>query len=201
MKRRFGGSKNYPELWLPLPLEVCMKTYSSFNQNPLLSTSLHRLPSLTLLLVTATLLAFAPQLTRADSQVPFRASFSTEVEIEFVYPFLYISVTGQGNASHMGATSAVTDNQVVNVETGSATATYTLTGANGDTVVLEMIFQTTFLPNNAVTFEGSYTVTEGTGRFYGATGSGDLAGSAMVTGPNTGIGSFSVAGTISSPGS
>ena len=60
-----------------------------------------------------------------------------------------------------------------------------------------MIFQTTFLPNNAVTFEGTYTVTGGTGRFYGATGSGDLAGSAIATGPNTAIGSFSVAGTIS----
>ena len=133
--------------------------------------------------------------------MPFRAAFSTEVEIEFVYPFFYISVTGQGNASHLGATTAVTDNQIVNVNTTAcATATYTLTGANGDTVVLEMIFQTTFLPNNAVTFEGTYTVTGGTGRFYGATGSGDLAGSAFVTGPNTAIGSFSVAGTISSPG-
>jgi hypothetical protein len=138
----------------------------------------------------------------ASDQVPFRAAFSTEFTSVFVPPsFLYISVTGQGNASHLGATSAVTDNQIVNVETGSATATYTLTGANGDTVVLEMVFQTTFLPNNAVTFEGDYTVTGGTGRFYGATGSGNLAGSAIVTGPNTGVGSFSVAGTISSPGS
>jgi hypothetical protein len=142
-----------------------------------------------------------PTPASARDQVPFRAAFGTEVEIEFVYPFFYISVTGQGNASHLGATSAVTDNQIVNVETGSATATYTLTGANGDTVILEMVFQTTFLPNNAVTFEGDYTVTGGTGRFYGATGSGNLAGSAIVTGPNTGVGSFSVAGTISSPGS
>ena len=142
----------------------------------------------------------APTPASARDQVPFRAAFGTEVEIEFVYPFFYISVTGQGNASHLGATSAITDNQVVNLETGSATATYTLTGANGDTVVLEMSFQTTFVPGG-VTFEGTYTVTGGTGRFYGATGSGDLAGSAIVTGPNTGVGSFSVTGTISSPGS
>jgi predicted ATP-dependent serine protease len=100
----------------------------------------------------------------------------------------------------LGATTAVTDNQIVNVETGGASATYTLTGANGDTVVLEMIFQVTFLPNDAVTFEGTYTVTGGTGRFFRATGSGELAGSAIVIGPNSGIGSFSVAGTISSPG-
>jgi hypothetical protein len=143
----------------------------------------------------------APTPASARDQVPFTAAFGTEVQIEFVYPFFYISVTGQGNASHLGTTSAVTNNQIVNVETGHATATYTLTGANGDTVVLEMIFQTTFLPNNAVTFEGTYTVTGGTGRFYGATGSGDLAGSAIATGPNTGIGLFTLAGTISSPGS
>ena len=153
-----------------------------------------------LLACFAAVIVLAPTPASARDQVPFRAGFSTQVEIEFVYPFFYISVAGQGNASHMGVTTAVTDNQVVNVIDGSATATYTLTGVNGDTVVLEMIFQTTFLPNNAVTFEGSYTVTGGTGRFYGATGSGDLAGSAFVTGPNTAIGSFSVAGTISSPG-
>ena len=124
-----------------------------------------------LLACFAAVIVLAPTPASARDQVPFRAAFSTEVEIEFVYPFFYISVAGQGNASHMGATTAVTDNQVVNVIDGSATATYTLTGANGDTVVLEMIFQTTFLPNNAVTFEGTYTVTGGTGRFYGATGS------------------------------
>ena len=66
----------------------------------------------------------APTSVSARDQVPFKAAFTTEVEIEFIYPFFYISVTGQGNARHLGATSAVTDNQVVNVETGSATATY-----------------------------------------------------------------------------
>jgi len=137
----------------------------------------------------------------ASDQVPFRAAFSTEFTSVFVPPsFLYISVTGQGNASHMGATSAVTSDQVVDLSDGSATATYTLTGANGDTVVLTMIFQTTEIPGG-VTFAGDYTVAGGTGRFYGATGSGALAGSAFFTGPNNGVGSFSVAGTISSPGS
>jgi hypothetical protein len=137
----------------------------------------------------------------ASDQVPFRAAFSTEFTSVFVPPsFLSIAVTGQGNASHMGETSAVTDNQVVNLEDGSATATYTLTGANGDTVVLEMIFQVTEIPGG-VSFEGSYTVTGGTGRFDGATGDGLLVRSAIFTGPTNGVGSFSVAGTISSPGS
>ena len=175
-----------------------MKTYYWLTQNRFLSHL--RFATALLLAGFAAVFVSAPTPASARDQVPFRAAFGTEVQIEFVYPFFYISVTGQGNASHMGATTAVTDNQVVNVIDGTATATYTLTGANGDTVILDMIFQTTFLPNNAVTFEGTYTVTGGTGRFYGATGSGDLAGSAFITGPNTAIGSFSVAGTISSPG-
>jgi hypothetical protein len=175
-----------------------MKTHYWFNRNRLLSHLRFATPLL--LACFTAVFVLAPTPASARHEVPFRGVFSTEVEIEFVYPFFYISVTGHGNASHLGATTAVTDNQIVNVEIGSATATYTLTGANGDTVVLEMIFQVTFLPNNAVTFEGTYTVTGGTGRFFRATGSGELAGSAIVTGPNTGIGSFSVAGTISSPG-
>ena len=44
----------------------------------------------------------APTPASARDQVPFRAAFGTEVQIEFVYPFFYISVTGQGNTSHLG---------------------------------------------------------------------------------------------------
>jgi hypothetical protein len=145
----------------------------------------------------------APNPASAGSQVPFRGAFSTEFVSVFVppppFPSLHISVTGQGNASHLGATSAVTDNQVVNLDDGSATATYTFTAANGDTVVLEMVFQTTDIPGG-VSFAGDYTVAGGTGRFDGATGSGTLEGSAIFTGPNNGVGSASVTGTISSPG-
>ena len=85
-----------------------------------------------------------------------------------------------GNASHMGATHAFTDHQLVNVIDGSASATYTLTAANGDTLVLAMVFQATNIPGG-VTFAGDYTVTGGTGRFTGATGSGKLAGTALFT--------------------
>jgi len=175
-----------------------MKTYSWLNQNRLLSRSPHHLSSLTLLLVMVSLVALAHQSTRADIQVPFRGDFNTTFQSVLQFPFLYVTVEGQGNVTHMGLTSAFTDDQVVNLITGSATATYTLTAANRDTVVLEMRFQVTQVPGG-VTFAGDYTVTGGTGRFYGATGGGLLAGSAFFTGPNNGVGSFSVAGTISRP--
>jgi len=153
-----------------------------------------------LLACFATIFILAPAPAIAADQVPFNASFSTEFTSEFVPPFyLRVFVTGEGNASHMGRTSAVTTDQLINLDDGSGTATYTLTAANKDTVVVAISAQNTNIPGG-VMFAGDYIVTGGTGRFEGATGSGSIAGSALFTGPTNGVGSFSLAGTISSPG-
>jgi hypothetical protein len=150
----------------------------------------------------AVTLAFAPQHARADEQVPFRGAFTTEFETVVEFPIIYVLVIGHGTATHLGKATAVTTDQAVNIITGAGTATYTLTAANGDTVVLEMEFQMTPSPDpDRREFEGIYTVTGGTGRFAGATGGGMLNGSVTFTGPNNGVGSFTVVGTISSPGS
>lgn len=98
----------------------------------------------------------------------------------------------------MGGTNAVTTDQLINLQDGSGTATYTLTGANGDTVVVAITAQDTDVLGGVMA--GDYTVTGRTGRFDGATGSGSIAGSAFFTGPNTALGSFTLAGRISSPG-
>jgi hypothetical protein len=142
----------------------------------------------------------APIPAIAANQVPFNASFTTEFTTVFVPPFyLRVFVTGEGNASQMGRTSAVTTDQLINLEDGSGTATYSLTAANGDTVVVAISARNSSIPGG-IMFEGDYTVTGGTGRFVGATGSGFIAGTALNTGPNTGVGSFTLVGTISSPG-
>jgi hypothetical protein len=164
------------------------------------SPSRWQVSALALLATTVTLLAFTPLSTNAGDQVPFKGSFNTDVEMVLEFPYLHVFVTGQGNASHLGATTAVSTDQLVNVIDGSATATYTLTGANGDTVILAMVFQGTNIPGG-VTFEGTYLVGGGTGRFAGAAGSGTLEGSAVFFDESTGAGFFSVAGMISSPGS
>jgi hypothetical protein len=83
-----------------------MKTNYWFNRNRLLSHA--RFTTALLLAGFAAVFVSAPTPASARHEVPFRAAFGTEVQIEFVYPFFYISVTGQGNASHLGATSAVT---------------------------------------------------------------------------------------------
>jgi hypothetical protein len=164
-----------------------------------------RIMCLALSLMAMAALALRSQAAQVDKQVPFRAAFTTEFEsvmIPGMPPFAHITVIGEGKATHLGKATAVTTNQLVNLNNGESTATYTYTAANGDTVVLEMDFQSTVDPiSGAVTFEGTYEVTGGTGRFAGATGSGMLIGAAVFAGPNNGVGSFTVTGTISSPGS
>ena len=142
----------------------------------------------------------APIAVVAGDQVPFSAGFTTRFTAQFVPPFyLQVFVTGQGNASHMGRTTAVTIDQLVNLQDNTGTATYTLTAANNDTLVVALSVLQSNIPGG-VSFEGDYNVTGGTGRFVGATGNGVIAGSAFFTGPTTGVGSFTLAGTISSPG-
>jgi hypothetical protein len=61
---------------------------------------------------------------------------------------------------HASLSATDTDHQLVNLIDGSATATYTLTGVNGDILILSMAFQSTDVAGR-VTFAGGYTVTGG----------------------------------------
>ena len=166
--------------------------------NWLLAERLAALPAR--LLLAAVALAVLPQSASAADQVPFSASFVTEFRSVVEYPIAHISVTGHGYSPNMGPTRAVSTDQTVSLLTGAATATYTLTAANGDTVVVRLTFQSTTV-QRAVTFEGSYTVVGGTGRFAGATGGGSIRGSATFLTETSGVGSFTLTGTISAPGS
>ena len=146
----------------------------------------------------ATSLSVAP-----GKQVPFQASFDAEFENSLSFPIVHVTVRGSGQAEHMGSSAAFTDNEVVNLLNGAGPATFTLTGANGDTLVLEDTFQTT--PPDAgghFTFGGTFEVVGGTGRFAGATGGGAVNGSAQFSGPlgDSGVAEFTFDGTVSSPG-
>ena len=167
------------------------------------SPSRWHLPSLALLLATVILLAFAPSSARATGEMPFHANFITKFVSVLEFPLLHLTVTSRGQATYMGRTTAFTDDQVANVIDGSGSAIYTLTGANGDTLVLALLVQVggTINGEGGVIFSGSYTITGGSGRFTGATGSGVFGGSGLFLTETDGIGCFAVAGTISSPGS
>src|SRR6516162_9305652 len=81
------------------------------------------------LLLAGITLAFASPLVRANDQVPFRALFMEEGNAVVQFPLVHITVIADGFALHMGATTAVTTDQTLNLLTGLATATYTLTAA------------------------------------------------------------------------
>jgi hypothetical protein len=157
-------------------------------------------PSLALLLGAVTLLAFAPQPVRAGPSYPFHARFITEFESVVEFPYRRFTVNGQGRATYMGPATMVTTDQLVSMIDRSATATYTLTpdsaGARLDTLTLAMTFQETAVPGG-INFIGTYTIAGGSGRFAGVTGSGVVAGSELLEGLTSGIGSLSLSGAIS----
>ena len=164
------------------------------------SPSRRHFPSLVFLLAAVTLLAFAPRPVRAGPSYPFHARFITEFESVVEFPYVHYTVNGQGLATYLGPTTAAATDQMVNMIDRSATATYTLTsdsaGVSIDTLILTMDFQATDVPGG-ITFTGNYTIAGGTGRFAGVTGSGVVAGSALLVGPHSGIGSCSLSGGIS----
>jgi hypothetical protein len=72
-------------------------------------------PSLALLLVAVTLLAFAPQPVRAGPSYPFHARFITEFESVVQFPYRRVTVNGHGRATYMGPTTVVTTDQLVSM--------------------------------------------------------------------------------------
>ena len=173
-----------------------MKTTTNLN-----SSSRRYLPSLALLVAAVMLLAIAPPSARASGEKPFQADFITQFQGVVEYPFLHVTVKSRGQAAYMGRTTAFTDDQLISLIDGSGTATYTLAGKNGDTLVLSLVFPVGGTINVAggVVFAGTYSITGGTGRFNGTTGSGNFAGSALFLTETDGIGCFAVVGTISLP--
>ena len=174
-----------------------MKTTTNLN-----SSSRRHFPSFALLLAAMMLPAIAPSAARASGEKPFHANFITQFQGVVEYPILHVTVSSRGQASYLDRTTAFTDDQLISLIDGSGTATYTLTEKNGDTLVLSLVFPVGGTVNVAggVVFNGTYSITGGTGRFNGTTGSGNFAGSALFLTETDGIGCFAVAGTISLPG-
>ena len=157
------------------------------------------------LLAAATLAALAPPLAQAGGTQsrPFKATVSTQetlgVNFAACPTVIQGTTTGTGNASHMGKVSLLaTDCPILTPGPGQFSfynGQLTLTAANGDK--LTAAYQGQLLPTAQPTvfsLNGVYTVTGGTGRFTGATGSGVLQGSTDIV---TGAGQYDVSGRIS----
>ena len=118
--------------------------------------------------VLAALTLSAPSMA-AGKQVPFKGRSSgvvTTVGIDPVAGLVHTHAAGQGQATHLGHFTQTGDT-TVDLVTGNARGTWTLTAANGDMLFLEMTAYG-IDPTHGV---GTFTVVGGTGRFEGATGS------------------------------
>jgi hypothetical protein len=142
-----------------------------------------------------------PQGAAATSQVPFRATFA---ETSSVAPcgttLLCATINGTGQATLLGKT---TEPASVVFDTSSSpapgcfseTRTTTLIAANGDTLTLVGPGQVCFGATTG-SAQDSWTVTGGTGRFSGASGSGtDSAAIDTTTGNAVSV----FTGTLSAP--
>jgi len=169
------------------------------NMSYVKSIAARRLPVPASLVIAVALLALAPQPACAGGEAPFHANFITQFQTVLEFPILHVTVEGRGQATYMGRTTADTDDQMVNLVDGSGSATYTLADKKGDTLVLSLVVPVggTINVDGGVIFSGSYTITGGTGKFNGATGSGVFAGTGLFLTETDGIGAFAVVGTIS----
>ena len=160
--------------------------------------SMARLPLALLALLALAGPAAAERQENQERQVPFRGQFEGVSTVIAVDPPIATAITsGTGNATHLGQFS-FQHPHTVNFGTSQLAGTFNLVAANGDKIFADISGQIspTSTPG-IVLVEGTATVTGGTGRFAGASGSFAIQ---RLFDPATFISVGSFEGTISSPG-
>ena len=161
-------------------------------------TRLNSIVRSTLALLAVLALAGPAAAERQGKQVPFRGRLDGIVAsvTPLTPPFVAVTLEGEGHATQLGHFD-VSSSLVANAADGTAVGTYEFTAANGDTLTADYTeyFTPTDVPgvfSDVITA----TITGGTGRFAGATGSfvSDRAADHV-----TGIVTDTFEGTISTP--
>ena len=152
---------------------------------------------LTLALLAVLALAGPAAAERQGKQVPFRGRLEgLATATPLAPPFVAVNLEGSGNATQLGHFD-VSSSIVANEADGTAVGTYEFTAANGDMLTADFTLYFTFTDvPGVVTGQVTATITGGTGRFAGATGS---FVSDRVADHVTGIVSDTFEGTISTP--
>jgi hypothetical protein len=132
--------------------------------------------------------------------VPFKGSLEGVVtrRTPLTPPLVSLLTEGTGNATHLGRFT-VEITHVVNTVARTVTGSYEFTAANGDTLIADVTGQfgpTVENPRVLRSVEAA-TITGGTGRFAGATGSVTVE---RLLNLDTFVTTVSFAGTIASPG-
>jgi hypothetical protein len=120
---------------------------------------------MTALLLTAGLAA------AAEKEVPFHGTIQGIEITEVQFPKLFVDGTASGEATHLGHFTVAYD-VVVDFPTHTTFGSSVFTAANGDNVFTDLTGSGTPTENPDVhTVVEVHTITGGTGRFAGATGS------------------------------
>jgi hypothetical protein len=125
-----------------------------------------------LLLGILTGLVYGAPATAAE-QLPFKGTLQAfeTYQLDIPNQTLFVTGNGSGNATHLGRYSVEYD-VTVSLVSGGGPASIRLVAANGDAIFATGSGQgtPTVLPDVAMIVE-RYTITDGTGRFAGASGS------------------------------
>jgi hypothetical protein len=108
----------------------------------------------------------------AGDQLPFRGTLAGTATITpLAPPIVAVTIDATGTATYIGRFTLEAPH-TVNQATLTAVGTYTLTAANGDTITADLAGTAVMVePPNVIAITETATVTGGTGRFAGATGS------------------------------
>lgn len=150
--------------------------------------------SLLLLIILASTVFAAP--TASGQQLLFKGSLESTETQQAVFPTLYVSATGSGNATQFGLYAYSFQGQV-NIPTLSGTTSATFVAADGSTLSADGVGQgTPTATPGIVSIVENYTISGGTGRFAGASGSFTVE---RVLNRATGVSTGTISGTILLP--
>jgi hypothetical protein len=138
-------------------------------------------------LVAAFVVSLASVVSAVAAETPFKGTVNAVETVEVVFPTLSVTRDGTGTATYLGKFTEHITLQV-NIPTGDATGVATFTAANGDTLTATVDGHATPTTTpGVVSIVEVYTITGGTGRFAGATGTFTLKRTLdLATGVSTG---------------
>jgi hypothetical protein len=151
-----------------------------------------------LALAVVSMLSFVAPVAAGD-EVPLKGNLQGDVVHTAVSPTVdSVTITAAGNVAQLGR-ATITSTHLVDRVARMAVGTYEFTAANGDTVRAEFTGRATptATPGVLAIVENA-TITGGTGRFAGATGSFTIE---RLYDQVAGVTAGTIEGTISSPGS
>ena len=146
-----------------------------------------------LLIVLASAVFAAPS---AERQLLFKGSMQAVETHVVTFPTFTLDATGSGNATQLGLFTMSFQGEVF-IPTLSGTTSAILVAADGSSLYADGVGQGTVTENpDFVSIVETYTITGGTGRFAGASGSFTVE---RLIQRSTGVSSGTISGTIVMP--